>query len=86
MKLMPNIDLSSHVCMWCGHTDPGVFLCLGCMLYTCRDCKLGETEEGCIHKQKNIPRGQSWHEIPSSPSDFQYLKLSLEQEIRLQDS
>lgn len=88
---MPNIDLTAHKCAWCGHADDGVRLCNSCMMYSCRDCKLGVDEAGCFHKKKEIPVSRNWNE---SPSDFKYLlpdpnsnaKLSMLQEMRLQDS
>lgn len=53
------IDLSVHKCWWCEHD--AAFLCPACHKFTCRDCYLGQTEEGCHHEKKQILESSPWN-------------------------
>lgn len=59
---MPTIDLTPHRCHYCNEYDYTVKLCEGCMVYSCRDCKLGQDEASCYHQKKEIITGHDWTE------------------------
>lgn len=65
---MPKLDLTPHACHWCSRTEQ-VFLCNCCHRYTCRECKRGETEEGCVHEKFEPIESKTW--MLAINSDYQ---------------
>lgn len=59
---MPLVDMKAVSCKWCG-TTTDVRLCDTCHCYSCFECKLAVTEEGCYHKAKKIVVVQTWDAI-----------------------
>lgn len=54
------VDFTEHPCKWCAVTHD-TFLCNCCHKYTCRDCYLGELEEGCVHRTKELAWDTGWN-------------------------
>lgn len=74
---MPQVDLTQHPCKWCGTTER-TFVCDDCNKYTCRECKLGIDEAGCIHRRVAPVRSQTWCEASGVRLDPKFMELAAE--------